>query len=85
MKYSIATVAVALIAAAAAPNASASIVEHATEQRELWGKDWYKWTPNEPEECYDVRAFVTLFYLRLVSFSSTRSCLIICGAAHSSS
>lgn len=53
MKYSIATVAVALIAAAAAPNASASIVEHATEQRELWGKDWYKWTPNEPEECYD--------------------------------
>lgn len=56
MKLSIANIAAAVVVAAVAPNgASASLAEHTTEQRELWGSGWYKWTPKEPEECYDVR------------------------------
>lgn len=56
MKLSIANIAAAVaVAAAVAPNgASASPAEHTTEQRELWGSSWYKWTPKEPKECYDV-------------------------------
>lgn len=73
MKYAIKTVVVAnLVAASAAHTASASVAEHATEQRKLWGSGTYKWTPKEPEECYDVRA-LCCFCLLFVSFSSARS------------
>lgn len=73
MKYAIKTVVVAnLVAASAAHTASASVAEHATEQRKLWVSGMYKWTPKEPEECYDVRA-LCCFCLLFVSFSSARS------------
>ena len=69
MKLSIANIAAAVIVAATvAPNgASASLAEHTTEQRELWGSGWYKWTPKEPEECYDVRKSMSFFLFLWVS------------------
>ena len=70
MKLSITNFAFVVVVAAAtvAPNgASASLAEHTTEQRELWGSGWYKWTPKEPEECYDVRTNTCFFLFFWVS------------------
>ena len=71
MKLSIANIAAAVVVAATvAPNGtSASLAEHTTEQRELWGSGWYKWTPKEPEECYDVRKSMSFFLFFWVSVS----------------
>ena len=70
MKLSTANIAAAIaVAAAVAPNgASASPAEHAaTEQRELWGSGYFKWTPKEPKECYDVSKIRAPFFLFLIS------------------
>ena len=76
MKLSITNFAFVVVVAAAtvAPNgASASLAEHTTEQRELWGSGWYKWTPKEPEECYDVRKSFLLCFSRLFSVAMNLS------------
>lgn len=69
MKLSIANIAAAVVVASAlAPNgASASLAEHTAEQRVLWGSGRYKWTPKEPEECYDVRKIYELHYFAIPS------------------
>lgn len=76
MKLSTANiVAAVVVASVVAPNGASASLADTTEQRELWGSGWYKWTPKEPEECYDVRRNMSFF--PLISFGYQSAILLV--------